>query len=50
MNPNYVIVVKHDLNKVLSASFIAPVEEASWLSPIVIVLKKNDKFRIYVDF
>jgi hypothetical protein len=27
-----------------------PVEEATWLSPIVIVLKKNGKLRIYVDF
>jgi hypothetical protein len=49
MNPNYAIVVKQDLDQFLSANFIALVEEASWLSPIVIVLKKN-KFRIYVDF
>jgi hypothetical protein len=26
------------------------VEEATWLSPIVVVLKKNGKLRIYVDF
>jgi hypothetical protein len=26
-----------------------PVEEATWLSPIVVVLKKNGKLRIYVD-
>jgi hypothetical protein len=25
-------------------------EEAKWLLPIVVVLKKNDKLRIYVDF
>jgi hypothetical protein len=34
----------------LEASFIAPVEEASWLFPIVIVPKKNGKLRICVDF
>jgi hypothetical protein len=27
-----------------------PVEEATWLSPIVVVLKKNGKLRVYVDF
>jgi len=27
-----------------------PVEEVTWLSPIVVVLKKNGKLRIYVDF
>jgi hypothetical protein len=26
------------------------VEEATWLSPIVIVPKKNGKLRIYIDF
>jgi hypothetical protein len=28
----------------------ALVEEATWLSPIVVVPKKNGKFQIYVDF
>jgi hypothetical protein len=27
-----------------------PVQEATWLSPIVVLLKKNGKLRIYVDF
>jgi hypothetical protein len=40
MNPNYVVVIKQDLDKLLSASFIALMEEARWLLPIVIVLKK----------
>jgi hypothetical protein len=50
MNPNYAEVVKHDLDKLLIARFITPVEEATWLLPIVAVLKKNGKFHIYVDF
>lgn len=50
MNPNYANIVKQDIDKLLEASFIAPVEEASWLSPIVIVPKKNGKLRICVDF
>jgi hypothetical protein len=31
-------------------SFITPIEKATWLSPIVIVPKKNGKLRICVDF
>jgi hypothetical protein len=50
MNPNYATIVKHDLDKHLNASFITLVEEASWLSPIIIVLKKNGKFWICVGF
>jgi hypothetical protein len=50
MNPNYAIVIKQDLDKLISAGFIVPVEEASWLLPIVIVLKKNNKPDICVDF
>jgi hypothetical protein len=30
--------------------FIVPMEEATWLSPIVVVLKKNGKFRICMEF
>jgi hypothetical protein len=41
MNPNYATIVKQD--KLLSAGFIAPMEEASWLSLIIIIPKKNDK-------
>jgi hypothetical protein len=30
--------------------FIKLVEETTWLSPIVVVPKKNGKLKIYVDF
>jgi hypothetical protein len=50
MNPNYAPIVKHDLDKLLNASFIVPMEEVSWLSPIIVVPKKNDKFHISMDF
>jgi hypothetical protein len=39
LNPNYAAIVKHDIDKLLVASFIKPIEEAIWLSPIVEVLK-----------
>ena len=50
MNPNYAKAVKKDLEKLLKAGFIEPVDQATWLSPIVVVLKKNGKLRICVDF
>jgi len=50
LNPNYVIVIKQDIDKLLVARFIQPIKEATWLSPIVVVLKKNGKLKIYVDF
>jgi hypothetical protein len=50
MNPNFANIVKQDSDRLLEAGFIAPVEEASWLSPIVVVPKKNGKLRICVDF
>jgi DNA modification methylase len=50
LNLNYVIVVKQDINKLLATRFIQFVEEATWLSPIVIVLKKNGKLKICIDF
>ncbi len=50
LNLNYVAIVKQDINKLLVASFIKPVEEATWLSLIVVVPKKNGKLKICVDF
>ena len=50
MNPNYAKAVKEDLEKLLKAGFIEPVDQATWLSPIVVVPKKNDKLRICLDF
>jgi hypothetical protein len=50
LNPNYVVVVKQNIDKLLVIGFIQLVEEATWLSPIVVVLKKNGKLKICVDF
>jgi len=50
LNPNYVAIVKHDIDKLFAIGFIKLVEEATWLSPIVVVLKKNGKLRICVNF
>jgi hypothetical protein len=50
LNPNNVVVVKHDIDKLLTTRFIQLVEEATWLSPTVVVPKKNGKLKICVDF
>jgi hypothetical protein len=46
MNPNYALKVKEDLDKLLDARFIYPIKTTPWLSPFVIVLKKNGKLCI----
>jgi hypothetical protein len=43
MNPNYALKVKEDLKKLLNVEFIYPIETTQWLSPLVIIPKKNGK-------
>jgi len=50
MNPNYVVVVKQDLNRLLITGLIALIKKTTWLSPIVVVPKKNGKLHIYINF
>jgi len=40
MNFNYVMVIKQNIDKFLVARFIELMEQATWLSLIVVVLKK----------
>ncbi len=49
MNLNYVSIVKQNINKLLATNFIKSIEEAIWLSPIMVVPQKNGKLKIYVD-
>jgi len=50
INPNYVPKVNEDLDKLLNARFIYPIEITQLLSPLVIVPKKNDKLKICVNY
>jgi len=50
MNPNYAMVVKQYLHKLLATDFIEPIEQKTWLSPIVVVPKNNIKLHICIDF
>jgi len=43
MNPNYALKVKENLKKLLNVEFIYPIETTQWLSPLVIIPKKNGK-------
>jgi hypothetical protein len=50
LDPNYATIVKHDIDKLFATSFIKHVKKVTWLSPIVIVHKKNGKLIICLDF
>eukprot|EP00253_Pinus_taeda_P018125 PITA_18125 len=49
MNPNLREIVKEELQKLLNAGFIYPISDSEWVSPLVIVPKKNGKWRVCVD-
>ena len=50
MNPKYSLMVKEEIDKLLECGFIYPVPHSEWVSPIVVVPKKNGKLRICQDF
>lgn len=50
MNPQLQLIVKEELEKLLQAGFIKPVEITDWVSPMVLVKKKNGKLRVCVDY
>ena len=43
MNPNLREIVKKELQKLLNVNFIYPISYIQWVSPLVIVTKKNGK-------
>ena len=50
MNPNYAVKVKEEIDKLLAVGFIYPIDKITWLSPIVVVPKKNGTIRVCVDY
>jgi hypothetical protein len=50
INPSLQDIVKEELQKLLHVNFIYPILDSKWVSPLVIVPKKNGKWRICVDF
>eukprot|EP00253_Pinus_taeda_P020812 PITA_20812 len=50
MNPMLQDVVREELQKLLRVNFIYPISDSQWVSPLVVVPKKNGKWRICVDY
>ena len=42
-------IVKEELQKLLNVGFIYPIFDSEWVSPLVLVTKKNGKWRIFVN-
>jgi hypothetical protein len=49
LNPKYKEKVKIELDRMLEAGIIEPVEESEWISPMVVQDKKTGEIRICVD-
>ena len=49
MNPNLRKIVKEELQKLLNVNFIYPISDSQWVSSLVIVPKKNGKWRVCID-
>ena len=50
MNPAPKDIVKEELQKLLDARFIYPISNSEWVPPLVLVPKKNCKWRICVHY
>ena len=49
MNPMMKEIVEEELQKLLQVGFIYTIFDSQWVSPLVLVSKKNGKWRIFVD-
>eukprot|EP00253_Pinus_taeda_P032641 PITA_32641 len=50
INQNLREIVKEELQKLLNVNFIYPISDNRWVSPLVIVPKKNGKWRVCIDY
>ena len=50
MSKEVELKVKEEIEKLLKAKFIKPTRHVQWLANIVLVIKKNVKLRVCVDF
>eukprot|EP00253_Pinus_taeda_P031239 PITA_31239 len=50
MNPNLREIVKEKLQKLLNVNFIYLISDSRWVSPLVIVPKKNGKWKVCIDY
>ena len=50
MNPTIAIMVKKELQKLLAAKFIQPIDYSKWISNMIPIKKPNGKIHICIDF
>lgn len=50
MKWHYAKLIKAKIDKLLNVGFIQPVENPTWISPIIVVPKKNRHIRICINF
>jgi len=50
LNPALKDIVKTEIEKLLQVGFIYPISDSQWVSPLVIVPKKNGKWRVCIDY
>ena len=50
MNLSLKEIVKDELHKLFSANLIYPISESKWVSPLVVVPKKNGKWGICIYY
>lgn len=50
LNPKLSHIIEVEINKLIGEKFIYLVEYVEWLTSIVLVLKKNGKIRICMDY
>ena len=48
-NENYAMKIEEEINRLREAVFIYKIEHTKWVSPLVIVPKKNEKLRVCVN-
>jgi len=49
MNPKYASQIQEEINKLIDCGFIYEIEHPTWVSPIMVVPKKNGKLRVCID-
>ncbi|MCO5568705.1 hypothetical protein L7F22_022404 [Adiantum nelumboides] len=42
--------LKEEVDKILNAGFIVPVDNAEWVSPVVVTPKKDGRWRVCIDY
>ena len=50
MGKEQMIALKEEVDKLLEAGFIMPVNDAEWVSPVVVTPKKDGRWRICIDY